>query len=155
MLQRIQTVWLFLASLAILLLFLFPVIQFIDFDGTAKVIKATGLYQNLDGQVVQTHAFIALTIATVVVGLTPLVVIFFYKERKKQISLCYVSILLILAYSFWLAQTAKQEIGTITIQLQNYGIGIILSSLAILFIILALKGIRRDEKLVRSADRLR
>jgi hypothetical protein len=155
MLQRIQTVWLFLASVAILLLFLFPFIQFVDFDGTAKVVKATGLYQNMNGQVVQTHSFIALTISTVIVGLMPLVIILFYKERKKQISLCYVTILLVLAYSFWLVQTAKGEMGTITAQLQNYGIGVILPSLSILFIILALRGIRHDEKLVRSADRLR
>lgn len=155
MLQRIQTVWLFLASALILLLFLFPFIQFVDFDGTAKVIKATGLYQNLNGQIVQTHSFIALTIATVIVGLAPLVIIFFYKDRKKQITLCYITIVLIIAFSFWLSQTAKQEIGTITMQLQNYGIGVILPSAAIVFIILALRGIRHDEKLVRSADRLR
>ena len=155
MLQRIQTIWLFLATATIFCLFLFPFIQFIDVDGTAKVIKATGVYQNLNGQVVQTDAFLALTIATVIVGLVPFVIIFFYKDRKKQIVICYITILLLLAYSFWFIQTAKQQVGNMTLELQNYGIGVLLPSLAILFIILALRGIRHDEKLVRSTDRLR
>jgi peptidoglycan/LPS O-acetylase OafA/YrhL len=155
MLQRIQTIWLFCATAAIFCLFLFPFIQFLDLDGTAKAIKATGVYQNLNGKVVQTEPFIALTIATVVVGLIPFVIIFFYKNRKKQLSISYIAILLILAYSFWLVQTAKQEAGNMQLELQNYGIGVILPSLAILFIILALRGIRRDQKLIRSADRLR
>src|SRR5690606_12946810 len=136
-------------------LFLFPFIQFVDAANIATAVKATGVYQNLNGQVVQTEPFIGLSVATVIVGLVPFVIIFFYRNRKKQIAISYVTILLILAYSFWLAQTAKQEAGTVNLALQNYGIGVILPSLAILFIILALRGIRRDEKLVRSADRLR
>ena len=155
MLQRIQTIWLFLATAAIFCLFLFPFIQFIDADGTAKVLKATGVYQSLNGQVVQTKPFLALTIATVILGLVPFAIIFFYRNRKKQITICYITILLILAYSFWFVQISKQEIGGITLDFQNYGLGVILPSLAILFVILALRGIRNDEKLIKSADRLR
>ena len=155
MLQRIQTIWLFLATVTIFCLFLFPFIHFTDVDGVGKAIKATGVYQNLNGHVVQTKPYIALTIATVILGLIPFVIIFFYKNRKKQIIVSYVAILLILAYSFWLVQTSKKEIGNLTLELGNYGIGVILPSLAIFFVILALRGIRHDEKLVRSTNRLR
>lgn len=155
MLQRIQTIWLFLATATIFCLFLFPFIHFTDFDGVAKAIKATGVYQNLEGQVVQTKGYIPLTIATVITGLIPFAIIFFYKNRKKQIIFCYIAILLILGYSFWLVQTAKGEIGNLTLELENYGIGVILPSLAIFFVILALRGIRHDENLVRSTNRLR
>ena len=155
MLQRIQTIWLFLATATIFCLFLFPFIHFTDFDGIAKAIKATGVYQNLNGQVVQTKPFIALTIATVIIGLVPFAIIFFYRNRKKQIILSYITILLILAYSFWLVQTSKQEVGNLTLEFENYGIGVLLPSLAIFFIILALRGIRHDENLIRSTNRLR
>ena len=155
MLQRIQTIWLFLATATIFCLFLFPFIHFTDVDGTAKAIKATGVYQNMNGQVVQTISFIALTIATVIVGLLPFAVIFYYRNRKKQIIFCYVTILLVLAYSFWLVQTAKSQIGNLTLEFENYGLGVIMPSIAILFIILALRGIRHDEKLIRSTNRLR
>ena len=155
MLQRVQTVWLFFATAALFSLFLFPYIQVLNADGTAQALKVTGIYQDINGQVVQTEPFLALTIATVILGLLPFVIIFFYQNRKKQINICYVAIVAILGYAFWLVQTAKQVLGDFTLQLENYGIGVVLPSLAILFIILALRGIRKDEKLVRSADRLR
>ena len=155
MLQRVQTIWLFFATAAIFSLFLFPYLQVIDADGTPKALKVTGVYQDVNGQIVQTEPFLALTIATVVLGLLPFVIIFFFRNRKKQINICYLAILAILGYSFWLVQTAKNVLGNVTLELGNYGVGVILPSLAILFIILALRGIRKDEKLVRSADRLR
>jgi peptidoglycan/LPS O-acetylase OafA/YrhL len=155
MLQRVQTVWLFFATAAIFSLFLFPYLQVLDANRSVKAIKVTGVYQDINGQIVQTEPFQALTIATVVLGLLPFVIIFFYRNRKKQINICYLAIVAILGYAFWLVQTAKQVLGDFTLQLENYGIGVILPSLAILFIILALRGIRKDEKLVRSADRLR
>jgi Domain of unknown function (DUF4293) len=155
MLQRVQTIWLFFATAALFSLFLFPYIQVLNPDGTAKALKVTGVYQSIGGQVVQTEPFLGLTIATVLVGLLPFVIIFFYRNRKKQILVCYLSILALLGYSFWLVQTARKVLGNITLQVDNYGIGVILPSLAILFIILALRGIRNDEKLIKSADRLR
>jgi len=155
MLQRIQTIWLFLAGVSIFLLFLFPYLQILNANGTAKVIQVTGVFENIGGQVVSTRGFTGLTIATVLLGLLPFLVIFFYANRKRQIALCYVTIVAILGFSFWLVQTAKSVIGDIQLQIQNYGIGIILPSLSVLFIILALRGIRNDEKLIKSADRLR
>lgn len=155
MLQRIQTVWLFFATLAIFALFLFPYVQILTPNGAAQAIKVTGVYQSVGGQVVQTQQFLGLTIATVVLGLIPFAIIFYYRNRKRQVGLCYVGILAILGFSFWLVQTAKTAIGNITLEIGNYGIGVILPSLAILFIILALRGIRNDEKLIKSADRLR
>lgn len=155
MLQRIQSVWLFLSTVALLALFLFPYIQVLNADGTGKAVKISGVYENINGQVVQTAPFTILTIVTVMIALLPFITIFFYKDRKRQIAMCYLSIVLILGYSFWLVQVAKQAVGEVTLTLQNYGLGVILPSLAILFVILALRGIRRDEKLIKSADRLR
>lgn len=155
MLQRIQSVWLLLSTTSILALFLFPYIQVLNADGTGKAVKISGVYENINGQVVQTEPFILLTIATVIIALLPFITIFFYKDRKRQLAMCYLSILLILGYAFWLVQVAKKAAGETVLALENYGLGVILPSLAILFIILALRGIRRDEKLIRSADRLR
>lgn len=155
MLQRVQTLWLFFATLVIFALFLFPYVQILTPDGTAQAIKVTGVYQTVGGQVVQTQQFLGLTIATVLLGLIPFLIIFFYRNRKRQIAICYLAILAILGFSFWLVQTAKTVIGNVNLEIGNYGIGVILPSLAILFIILALRGIRNDEKLIKSADRLR
>lgn len=155
MLQRIQTIWLFFATAAIFSLFLFPIIQVLDVNGAAKVMKVTGLYEHTGGQVVQNQAFLLLTVATVILALIPFVAIFLYRNRPKQILVCYAAIVAIVAYCFWLAQTAKQVFAGIALKIDNYGIGILLPSLAILFMMLAIKGIRKDEKLIKSADRLR
>jgi len=155
MLQRIQTVWLFLATVALFSLLLFPYIQILNYKGSAMAIKASGVYEDMGGRVVQTQPFLLLTITTVILGLMPFLIIFFYQNRKKQITICYLTILAILGYSFWLVQAAKQAADGIVLGANNYGVGLVLPSLAILFIILAIRGIRSDEKLIKSADRLR
>jgi len=53
-----------------------------------------------------------------------------------------------------MAQTVK-GVGDIKINTHNWGIGLLLSSISIVLIIAAFKAIQRDEKLVKSADRLR
>jgi hypothetical protein len=153
MIQRIQTVYLFLASVAIYALFLFPIANILAVEG-AKKIMVTGVFETVNNQVVQTQSFMLLTIATAIIGLIPLVLIFLYKNRKRQLMLVYGSVVILIAYSFWLSQVVKTAADTI-MQLSDYGIGAGLSSIAILFIVLAGKGINRDEKLVKSADRLR
>ena len=155
MLQRIQTIWLFFTSTALFALFLFPTMQWLNPEGKAQVAKVTGIYESLNGQVVQLIPFTLLTIACVVLALLPFIIIFFYQNRTLQIKLCYAAIVGILAYSFWLAQSIKKVSLVDRFSTENYGIGAILPSLAILFIILAIRGIRKDENLIRSADRLR
>ena len=155
MIQRVQTIWLFLASLALFCLFLVPYLQIIKPDGTAQAIKVTGVYEQINNIPVKTQEFLGFTVLTVIVALLPLLVVFFYRDRKKQIVLSYLVIVAIIGLGFWLAQTAKGIVGDIKLDIPNYGIGVLLPSVAIIFMILALKGIRRDEKLIKSADRLR
>lgn len=155
MLQRIQSVWLFIATACIFSLFLFPYLQVLNVDGSAMILKVTGVYQSIAGQTVQTQAFLTLTIATVVLALLPFTIIFLFRDRKKQIMYSFVVIALIIAYSFWLFQSAKGVLSNVTLQPGNYGIGSILPSVAILFMILAIRGMRKDDKLIKSADRLR
>lgn len=153
MIQRIQSIYLFLASLAIYALFLFPVVNILSAFG-AKKIMVTGVYELINNQLAQTESFTLLTIATAILGLIPIVLIFLYKNRKKQATLVYLDVLLVIGYSFWLAQTIKGASGKV-LEISDYSIGAGLTSLSVLFLIFAAKGILRDERLVKSADRLR
>ena len=134
MLQRVQTIWLFFATAAIFGLFLFPYLQVFNPDGSSRALKITGIQESVGGQIVQTEAFLALTISTVILGLIPFITIFLYKTRKQQIKMCYLSIVAILGFSFWLVQTAKQALGAINLQTENYGLGVILPSLSVCFL---------------------
>lgn len=155
MLQRIQSIYLLFAALVILALFLFPVAHGIYLNNVPSTIKVTGIYQDVNGAQTLTTPFTMLSIVTVIVGLVPLVIIFLYKNRKQQINLCYGAILIIIGYSFWLSQAVKTATGGFEMKPSNFGIGIFLSSLSIVLMILAVKSIQKDEKLVKSADRLR
>lgn len=157
MIQRIQTVWLLLASLTVLLLFLFPYLQYFDNFGTAMAVKITGIYQGVSDGVIQTESFILQTIATVLVSLLPLVIIFYFRDRKKQLQLSYLNFALIILLGIWLYFSASQatEVVNKKVHLENIGIGALLIPIAAVFILLAIKGIRKDEKLIKSVDRLR
>lgn len=155
MIQRIQTVWLFFATACIFSLFLFPYLQVLNTDGSASLIKVTGVYQSIAGQQVQTEAFLALTIAAVILGLIPFAIIFMFKDRKKQVMLSYAAILLVIGFSFWMIQAAKGVLGNVELQAENYGVGSLIPSISIIFLILAIRGMKKDDRLIKSADRLR
>ncbi|MES3019244.1 MAG: DUF4293 domain-containing protein [Bacteroidota bacterium] len=155
MIQRIQSIWLFFATACIFSLFLFPYLQVLNTDGSASLIKVTGVYQSIAGQQVQTEGFLALTIATVILALIPFGIIFMFKDRKKQIMLCYVAIVLVIGFSFWLIQTAKGVLGNVELTAENYGVGSLIPSISIIFLILAIRGMKKDDRLIKSADRLR
>ena len=155
MIQRIQSIYLLAASLVLFALFLFPVINNLILNGHPDSIMVSGIYEVINGTRTKTSSLVTLSIATVIVALLPLAGIFLHKNRKQQTSYCYIVVVLIIGYSFYLTETVKPIAGDITLRTENYGIGMILPSLAIALIFFAIRGINKDEKLVRSADRLR
>lgn len=157
MIQRIQSVWLFLASVAIFALFLFPYLQFFDVAGMGKALYVKGAYRGLEGQAVREEFFIMQTIAAVLLGVFPLYIIFKFHDRKLQIQLVILQLILILLFGFWLytsASTALTEARQF-LSARNIGVGFFLLPISIVFLFMAVGGIRRDEKMVKSADRLR
>lgn len=155
MIQRIQSIYLLVAGLVMFALFLFPVAHGVYINGVPSTISVTGVYQDVNGAQAHTQSFVALIAGTAIVGILPFIFIFLYKNRKQQITMCYLYILVIIGYSFWMVQTVKSVTGSITLTTSNFGIGALLSSISIVFVLLAVKGIRNDEKLIKSADRLR
>lgn len=144
-----------LASLSLFALFLFPLVHNVYVNDKPVTIMVTGVFQDVNGQKAHTEFFVALTVVTGIIASLPVLIILLYKNRKRQITICYSALLVIIGYSFWMAQTTKKVMGEIQIDTHNWGIGLFLSSISLLFIIFAIKAIQRDEKLVKSADRLR
>lgn len=129
MLQRIQTVWIFLAVLGALFLNLTAQ----DFD-----IFGGNLTINIS------------TVLLIVIGLLSL---FSFKNRKRQILLNNISIiinaLLIGLLTYWLLNLSGG------IQFPEKGIEPVFSLISIICLLLANIYIRKDERLVKSVDRLR
>ena len=105
----------------------------------------TGVFQDVNGQQTHTQFFVGLTIATALVAMVPLIIIFLYGNRKLQIALSYGAMLVIMVYSFWMEQSTKKIMGDIQIDTHNWGIGLFLTSISILFIVFGIKAIQRDE----------
>jgi hypothetical protein len=152
MIQRIQTIWLFLATLFTLLLLLIPIVTK-QANGTDYWIVATGLYQKNNLGISKMESFLPLIIFTMVTALISLANIFNYTNRGLQKKLTMINVLFILGLSFWIFQVARKIPGGI--ENASYNLGAFFPLLAIIFLFLALRGINQDEKLIRSADRLR
>jgi hypothetical protein len=95
-------------------------------------------------------SLLILIVTVIILGGT-LFDIFIFKDRKKQLlialGLIVLSLLNILLY--WRAS------GVPPFEEGNYGLGTLLSVAVPVFLVMAAMGIRRDEKLVKSSDRLR
>ncbi|CAM3844855.1 DUF4293 domain-containing protein [Mucilaginibacter galii] len=155
MIQRVQSVYLFLASLAMFALYVVTIANNVYLNGIPTAIKVTGLFQDVNAMQTNIKPFVALTAVTAIVALLPLAIIFFFRNRKRQITLCYSAVLVIIGHSFWLAQTVKNATDGIMLKSSNFGVGLFLPCIAILLMFLAIKSIKKDEALVKSADRLR
>lgn len=135
MIQRIQSVWLLLASLCG-----FLTLKFSFYSG----MNEAGIYENLTAY--HNTLLLVLTIGT---ALLALINIFFYKNRKQQIRICLIGIpvqIACLAIYFITIRKFKQG---------NFDLWSLFSLGVLVFFILAVRNIYKDEKLVKSLDRLR
>lgn len=155
MIQRRQSIFLLFAALSIFALYLFPLVHNIPVDGKSLTISVTGVSEVQNGVLTHTQTFLALSIVTAIVGLIPLYAIFQYKNRQAQIAYCYSAMLVVIGFTFWVEKTVSSITNGASIAMANFGIGVLLSSISLIFLVGAIRGIRRDEKLVKSADRLR
>ncbi|SOD15469.1 DUF4293 domain-containing protein [Pedobacter xixiisoli] len=148
MIQRIQSIWLLLAAINILCLLFVPTIG-ASTDSGYYILNGSGL--KLEGAKEQATN-IPLLVSVILAGLISLINVFNFRNRKLQIRIASLNIFLILALSFWLTQMVKSlgELKVLDIEP-----GIFLPLVAIIFTLLAIRGIKQDEKLIRSADRLR
>ncbi len=140
MIQRIQSLWLFLAAMMNGLLFILPIYGY----GNPTV-------------VVKTAEHIQLLLMAALATVLPLVAIFMFGNRSRQRGLVWLSILSALGY-FGLAvlEVQNQKEKNPLVSSYHYAVpGILVTIVAVIFMILALRGIRKDEKLIRSLDRLR
>ncbi|CAF3939994.1 unnamed protein product [Rotaria sp. Silwood1] len=141
MIQRKQTLWLLFAAIAALLTLKFPFYTGNTIKDTVTGIKS---FEQLNARF-----DILITILSVAIGVAALITIFLYSDRKKQILFtainCVVSIVVIVLYYL---QTKKFVDGA-------YSITSILVLAVPVLLIMAIVGINKDEKLIKSVDRLR
>ena len=139
MVQRIQTVWLFLAALCAAFTFKFP------FYTGNKI--STNNIQTYEKLVASSNFLLLIFTAGVTVG--TIIIIFLYKNRKQQMWLTVVAAALaVINIIIYFTELKKFASG-------NIALTAVLAFAIPIFLMLAVNGIYKDEKLVKSLDRLR
>lgn len=157
MIQRIQSVYFGLAGIITLLLF-FVTISF--FAAKAYTVKLNALGISPPEAIEQlsiNFKSLALTITTALAGLLPLVAVFLYKNRPFQIRLGRIAIVLmatIVAQNIINTEDIYKQLQALQFE-KNYSIGFILPVISIILTALGIRGVRKDEALVKSMDRIR
>ena len=145
MIQRKQTLWLFIAALisAGLLYFnLYSAHIMVNGADTIALLRVNDHYPSL--------------LLAIILIILPVISIFMYGKRKQQRSMTIVSILAAAGFiSMLLWRVTSFNKANPTATGGTYGVGAVLPVLAIIFLILAIRGINKDIKLVKSLDRLR
>jgi dipeptide/tripeptide permease len=141
MIQRLQSVWLLLAAAAA-----FCSLKFSFYSGNLIAQNQPKAFVSLTAQ-----SNLLLLILTAGVGIASLIAIFLYKNRKMQLRIVLVTLLVsILNLGLYFAETQKFVPGE-----GKYDLTAVFAIFIPILLFFAIRGIRRDEKLVKSLDRLR
>ncbi len=156
MIQRIQTLYLLLAT-ALMSLTLFLPLATIWQGNEELVIKAFGVSGALGFEAaLPLYLGIVLAAAT----LLPLVTIFLFKKRLAQIRLCVSEIVLLLGSVAFVALYCYRVCSLLGEAIEgdlNFTLGFasLMPVVSIILVVLAMRGVAKDEALVRSLDRIR
>lgn len=154
MIQRIQTIFLFIVLLALVAFNFFPYWQSMPQDGQASHLLFSYAHVVVNGE----ETSMAIGLFAVVAGLTSLAALLaiieigLYKNRVLQMKIGALnSVLMTVALGFmtyFVLQLQKELSG-------SFGLGIFILAVAMVANVLARRFINKDEKLVRSVDRIR
>jgi peptidoglycan/LPS O-acetylase OafA/YrhL len=136
MIQRIQSIWLLLASACA-----FLTLKFSFYSGTYATDNA---YHEVNGS----ENFL-LMLTTCLIGTLALLTIFLYKNRKLQLRLCIAGILLTALLIVLYLREMKDFVKG------DPNLWALLPAAVVVFFFLAARGINKDEKMVKDSDRLR
>lgn len=157
MLQRKQSLFLLLAAICGALTFVFPVDSFTRGD-QGFVFRTTGFFMVDGTRVADAAAKVPFAILLGFLSAMLVAIIFMYTNRKRQLRLTRIVTLLTTAVVVFLFITDNsiraylEQGGKVS---NCFGLSAGLPLLMIVFTFLAERGIRKDEELVKSMDRLR
>lgn len=140
MIQRQQTLWLLLATAAAVLSFMFP------FATGEELVDKTSMKRKEDLTAGKDFFILLLTIASVCLSA---VTIFLFKDRKLQIKLCLLGLLISIGILVLYVLGMKKLINS------TPALWAILPVAVIISFFMAYRNIRKDERLVKSLDKLR
>ena len=154
MLQRIQTIYILLFSILLFIASFLPFAIVTLGDDFYSLYPATG-WEISSGETYSDSKTFYYVGYLVAVSFSVLMLVN-YKNRKKQLrygKICYLIVLLSLVYMFNVVSQMTTELEAANAPQYSYSMYLLVASLPFMF--LANRAIKKDEKLVKSLDRLR
>ena len=152
MIQRIQTVYLLVATILMGSIFIYPFAELLGADSQLFIYSFNGLsIENEEGLYMLTIPPIILLVITVLISF---ISIFLYKKRVIQMRLNSFNIILMIGYlglNYYYIQNFSKQLDGIV----SYEITAIFPFVAAILTYLAIRAIGKDEALIRSMDRIR
>ena len=150
MLQRIQTVYMLLASICMVVSLLTHLAVF-TIGGEIVRFEAMGFYLNEEIIFSTWGLFIVGNISAIL----SVIIVFLYTKRMLQIRLAAINIFMILGYYGLIAFYIYMRNPEVNSAFQNIGVGIVTPFVAMILTYLAIRKIGADEALIRSLNRIR
>jgi hypothetical protein len=155
MIQRIQSAYLSLTILLSLLFLKGSFLTFIDSSGSVLLLTMKGLFRSANGSGSELiEKMLPLSALMILIPLLALATILMYKNRKIQLLLALIGIVLssglILASIYYSYIICIRYNTSFSPELKT-----VIPILILIFNFLAYRGIRKDDRLVKSYDRLR
>ncbi len=155
MIQRVQSIYMMIVLIISILMFILPLATF-NYEAETFQLFLTGIEgsENVE-QVIQVNTMPIIAIASAI-GLFALIGIFLYKKRLIQIRINRLNILLNTVFIALMYFLYIEEISeSFKPEMVNSFVALIMPVVNIILLFLANKRIRKDENMVRAADRLR
>ncbi|MCF8335476.1 MAG: DUF4293 domain-containing protein [Bacteroidales bacterium] len=153
MIQRIQTLYMFIAFVLMLLLFFFPLAEILSGEGQVYTYRFDGLYY-AGHETVYIRTIPPIILLSVIVGIN-FISIFLYKRRITQMRINFINMLLMLGYAGLVYFYVRDFSNSLDSELITYKLFDAFPFVAAIFTYLAIRAIGKDEALIRSIDRIR
>ena len=152
MIQRIQTLYLALAAFVLGLMLQIPIVSFV-IDGKIYDLTSYMLVNSQDAKDVIFYNY-PLAVLIIAASLLAFITILLFKNRKLQMKLTLfnwiltLGIYVLIAYYYFQAQAIKELVFT-------FRLPVVYPAVAFILLVLAFRGIKRDEEIIQSLNRIR
>lgn len=162
MIQRKQTVYMFLAAIVSILLFFMPLASFND-ESSIMEFTIFGIQNPIENLSLSNTYTWPLVVLAVFMTVAPIITALLYKKRELQVRLCRLNMLVNIIFIGLVFLYYEKDILKVIAAVEGdeyqldvaYFIGMVFPLINIVLEILAIRGIKKDIELLKSIDRLR
>lgn len=154
MIQRIQSVYLILTTILAGLFLTGIFFEFVSGEGSRFIVSISGIYENSTESLLMTGKIIPVLLIAVIIPMVSLITLFLFRNRKLQMRAILILIILVILLigtsAYYVLPFIRPGNGKLIPVFRMF-----IPVINLFLGIMAYFAVRKDEKMVRSYDRLR